>query len=132
MKKILALLLIISTLCFTGCTDYKAQVEELQTKVSELEETLEEKEKTITWLRNLSQERLNTINEKSAEIAELKARLSGIATSSNTQDSTSATVYVTKTGAKYHRLGCSYLKSCIPISLSKAIQQGYAPCSRCY
>lgn len=132
MKKTLALLLIISTLFFTVCANYKAQIEELQIKVSELEESVEEKEKTITWLRNLNAERQNTINEKSAEIAELKSRLSGIATSSNTQDNTSATVYVTKTGAKYHRLGCSYLKSCIPISLSKALQQGYSPCSRCY
>ncbi len=132
MKKSLALLLIISTLILTGCTDYKAQVEELQTKVSELEETIEEREETITWLQELNDERLNTINEKSAEIAELKAKLSEIATSSYSQDGTSETVYITKTGSKYHRLGCSYLKSCIPISLSKAIQQGYSPCSRCY
>lgn len=132
MKKTLALLLIISTLILTGCTDYKAQVEELQAKVSELEETVEKREETIAWLQELNAERQNTINEKSAEIAELKAKLSGIATSSNNQDSTSATVYVTRTGSKYHRLGCSYLKSCIPISLSKAIQQGYTPCSKCY
>lgn len=42
------------------------------------------------------------------------------------------TVYITKTGSKYHRLGCRYLsKSCIPISLEDAKARGYAPCSVC-
>lgn len=40
------------------------------------------------------------------------------------------TVYVTKTGSKYHRAGCHYLKSCIPISLKEAAQR-YSPCSVC-
>lgn len=42
-----------------------------------------------------------------------------------------STVYVTKTGEKYHRDGCRYLsKSKIPISLSDA-KSGYGPCSVC-
>ena len=41
------------------------------------------------------------------------------------------TVYVTRTGKKYHRDGCSSLRrSKIPISLAEAKQQ-YGPCSRC-
>lgn len=45
---------------------------------------------------------------------------------------TEITVYITKTGEKYHRLGCSYLsKSCIPISLTEAKKKGYTPCSKC-
>ena len=40
-------------------------------------------------------------------------------------------VYVTRTGKKYHREGCSSLRrSKIPISLAEAKQQ-YGPCSRC-
>lgn len=43
------------------------------------------------------------------------------------------TVYITKTGAKYHQGGCSYLsQSKIPIGLADAEAQGYTPCSRCY
>lgn len=43
----------------------------------------------------------------------------------------SATVYVTKTGAKYHRAGCQYLrKSSIAIPLNEA-KRGYSPCSKC-
>lgn len=48
------------------------------------------------------------------------------------QQTQSETVYITRTGSKYHKAGCSYLKSCIPISKSDAIAAGYTPCSRCY
>lgn len=42
------------------------------------------------------------------------------------------TVYITKTGKKYHSATCSSLrKSKISISLADAIAQGYEPCKRC-
>ena len=42
------------------------------------------------------------------------------------------TVYITRTGKKYHGLDCRYLrKSCIPISLTEAKQRGYTPCKVC-
>ena len=42
------------------------------------------------------------------------------------------TVYVTKTGKKYHTSACSSLRnSSIPITLSEANQKGYGPCSKC-
>lgn len=44
----------------------------------------------------------------------------------------SETVYITKTGSKYHKSWCSYLKSRIPISKSDAIANGYTACSRCF
>lgn len=40
-------------------------------------------------------------------------------------------VYVTNTGSKYHRAGCSYLKSKKSITKEQAISQGYSPCNRC-
>jgi len=46
--------------------------------------------------------------------------------------SSDPTVYTTKTGTKYHRAGCEYLKeSSIPISLSTAKARGLSPCSKC-
>lgn len=46
--------------------------------------------------------------------------------------SASVTVYITKTGKKYHRGSCSYLRqSKISISLNDACARGYTPCSRC-
>lgn len=45
----------------------------------------------------------------------------------------SETVYITNTGTKYHRSGCSYLsQSKIAISLNDAKARGYTPCSRCW
>ena len=42
------------------------------------------------------------------------------------------TVYITKTGAKYHRENCRYLsRSSIAISLANALSDGYTACSVC-
>lgn len=42
------------------------------------------------------------------------------------------TVYITRTGAKYHRAGCRYLRrSCYSISKKEAIRLGYTPCKVC-
>ena len=49
----------------------------------------------------------------------------------NTQDESEIVVYVTNTGDKYHRDNCSYLKSKKPITLERALSQGYDACSRC-
>ena len=48
-----------------------------------------------------------------------------------TTDTQSVTVYITRTGSKYHRNGCRYLrKSKIPITLNDA-KQHYGPCPVC-
>jgi len=42
------------------------------------------------------------------------------------------TVYITRTGRKYHSYGCRYLaRSCIAIKKSRAIKKGYTACSVC-
>ena len=57
---------------------------------------------------------------------------SGYSTKSSTRTSQSDIVYVTRTGTKYHKAGCSYLKSKIEMTLEEAEDEGYTPCSRCY
>lgn len=53
--------------------------------------------------------------------------------STSKTDNTSSTVYITKTGGKYHRGGCRYLRrSQIAISKKDAINRGYEPCSVCF
>ncbi len=47
------------------------------------------------------------------------------------QDQQSVGVFVTNTGAKYHRDGCRHLKSRIPISLVDAGRKGYTACLVC-
>ncbi len=51
--------------------------------------------------------------------------------SASLSDTQGMTVYITRTGSKYHRSGCRYLsRSKIPISLDEA-RRHYAPCSIC-
>jgi micrococcal nuclease len=46
-------------------------------------------------------------------------------------EATGAAVYITRTGAKYHRSGCRHLRSSIEISLKDAQGRGYAACKVC-
>ena len=43
----------------------------------------------------------------------------------------SQTVFVTKSGKKYHTKDCRYSATANPIDLSDAISRGYAPCKVC-
>jgi hypothetical protein len=43
----------------------------------------------------------------------------------------SQTVFVTKSGKKYHTEECRYSATAYPVSLSDAIKRGYAPCKVC-
>ena len=48
-------------------------------------------------------------------------------------DNGDTTVYVTRTGSKYHTYSCRYLsESCIEITLSAAVNGGYTPCKVCH
>jgi hypothetical protein len=54
------------------------------------------------------------------------------AQSSYQQETQGYTVYITRTGRRYHSGGCSSLRSSsIQISLSDARSQGYTACARC-
>lgn len=69
--------------------------------------------------------------QRSASSSSSSAKSSGTSAARSTSES-SQTVYITRTGSKYHRAGCQYLRqSQIPISLNDAISSGYSPCSRC-
>ncbi len=42
------------------------------------------------------------------------------------------TVYITRTGERYHRAGCRHLsRSSAPLSLSDAVMRGYTACRTC-
>ena len=48
------------------------------------------------------------------------------------RDESRATVYVTRTGERYHRGSCHHLRrSKFAVSLSEAKRQGYTPCKVC-
>jgi hypothetical protein len=61
-------------------------------------------------------------------LVDISARSPGVAAR---QDPATITVYVTRTGEKYHRDGCRYLsRSRIPMPLKEAAKR-FAPCSVC-
>lgn len=110
-------------------------------KIKELENTISSKDSKIKELEEdvekLEKEN-DTLEDKVTGLSSTKTTSSSstitkTTTKSNSTSSTtnSYTVYITKTGGKYHRDGCSYLKSKIAIDKSSAISQGYGACSRC-
>ena len=50
---------------------------------------------------------------------------------SDLDESSYDAVYVTKTGRKYHRSECTYLKSKIKTTVEKAVGDGFTPCNVC-
>ena len=51
----------------------------------------------------------------------------------STQNKNEKTVYIGKTGTKYHNAGCRTLKgNDIPITLSEALADGREPCKVCH
>lgn len=139
MKKLLLLLVCLS-ITLSSCTDYKSQIEELQTANSVLNTTISQLQSNISDLESDLSIANGTIVQKDKEISELNTKLSEYTKNkTNNQKNTattknkSVTVYITKTGSKYHKYGCGYLKqSCYSINLNDARSRGYTPCSRCY
>ena len=64
------------------------------------------------------------------EIADYKSDL-GSSSSRSSSTTNGNIVYVTKSGDKYHRRNCSYLKSSYPMHKNEAIEKGYSRCSLC-
>ena len=53
-------------------------------------------------------------------------------TAQQVQDPKTTTVYITRTGKRYHRAGCRYLsQSHIKTTLAEAKANGYTPCRVC-
>lgn len=75
----------------------------------------------------------NQNNEAPPVIKPPANNMEKISNPETTNDATKTkTVYITKTGTKYHSNGCSYLSSSkISISLDDAISKGFTPCSKC-
>lgn len=87
------------------------------------------------WLFRRGQEEIKDVG--SAEPASQPIQLSSPVVSSPSVPESrvqqqEVVVYVTRTGKKYHREGCTSLaKSKIPVSLTEAVSRGYGPCSIC-
>lgn len=109
--------------------DINKQLEETEKK---LEEYRQSKEEAETELAQLDEQLELKRQEAYPSSAGGKYGSSGKRNIPKTPLSDNSTVYVTKTGQKYHRDGCSSLsKSKIPMILSEAVSKGYTPCQSC-
>lgn len=141
-----------------GQIDLESQLEKTSAELDALSQKLEELEaenqklsgdlttanQTIQDLSSKITDLENQLSQKTAEAEQLSSEKSTSSSKNSTSSDDSdaspgqksggggATVYITKTGEKYHTGGCSYLKkSKIAISLDEAKADGYSPCSRC-
>ncbi len=72
------------------------------------------------------------LNQNGGQSASVKPPPVAPAVQPSSQTGGDETVYITKSGAKYHRGSCNYLrKSKIPISKKDAAARGYGACSKC-
>lgn len=112
----------------------ESSVGEKDSKISELESEVETLEAQVKTLEAQLAEKSKPASSSGSSSSSGSTSSSGSSGStSSASDTQSVTVYVTRTGEKYHRSGCRYLSnSKIPISLSNARASGYTACSVCF
>lgn len=93
---------------------------------------------TIKTSNTASQDTISKSNNGNSSSTNNKKSTTPTTTNNNpsktvdTSNNKSQTVYVTKTGKKYHQDGCASLsKSKIAINKDDAEKEGYTPCSKC-
>ena len=102
----------------------------LNTTVSEQEKTINEQAERISELET---QLAACSNPPSSSGSSSSSSSGSTGSTSSTSDTQTVTVYITRTGEKYHRKGCQYLsQSKIPVSLSDAKAQGHTACSVCF
>lgn len=115
----------------TKLKEYENQIEVLKTEKTALEEKVENLSAENDKLKKENDVSSSTTSSESSTKNVESTKTSSNSQSASTDTSSSYTVYITNTGSKYHRDGCSYLKSKTAIDKNDAIAQGYTPCSKC-
>lgn len=104
-------------------------IEQTETKETN---TIQKNNNSESTTKNDSSSSNNKTNSSNKSNNTAKENVTSSSEKTTTDYSKSTIVYITNTGEKYHRSGCSSLrKSKIEISLDKAKKQGYSACSRC-
>ena len=88
--------------------------------------------KNISVEKAASVEKENAPPEKETNTSNTNTYEEKIPAAENSGNAHDTTVYITKSGSKYHSSGCTFLRnSKISISRSEAEKYGYEPCSVC-
>ena len=115
--------------------ELRSGIEELKKRLTELSDNLKaiktEHSEENAALQKAIEETTVELESLKDEVKTLKESLSAFQKSAVKAPTEGAVVYVTRTGEKYHRAGCQYLRqSAIPMSLTQA-RTRYSPCSVC-
>lgn len=105
----------------------------LERRILELEAKFEEFNKKIDQLIELVNAlilKIDNLSIKTENPPQIDEKQNIKPSTSNTNDST---VYITKSGKKYHKLGCRFLgENATAINIEEAKQKGYQPCKICF
>ena len=120
---------------FGAISELRSKLEEIGKSLGELAkeaEVLKEKQaREVAELGKALEETRALVGKTAEELEQLKGHPLLQRARSAAAGRGAITVYVTRTGKKYHRAGCQYLRqSAIPMALTKA-RAGYTPCSVC-
>lgn len=104
---------------------------ELEAKVESQASEIKEKDKKIEELRSIGIDLLmKNVDSEESESSDDSDYYDDYETETSGEDETY--VYITDTGGRYHRSGCSSLEhSSYEVTLSEAIEAGYTPCQNC-
>lgn len=107
--------------------DFNEKKEEILRQIAE--DTEKEREK-LEEERTAEEQESEQNYESDAQDTCSAGELDDAETSSSASDE--ITVYITDTGERYHKEGCSSLRrSKQAVTLSEAIEEGYTPCQNC-
>lgn len=107
--------------------DFSEKKEEILRQIAE--DTEKEREK-LEEERTAEEQESEQNYESDAQDTCSAGELDDAETSSSASDE--ITVYITDTGERYHKEGCSSLRrSKHAVTLSEAIEEGYTPCQNC-
>ena len=118
-----------------------AEPPSLEEQVKKLSEAVEKLSSQVEHLQELANsimkrldklEKISTTERQTTASTSIKVEKTPEKTATKTPSMDDVTVYITRTGKKYHSAGCSYLrKSKIQKKKTEAVRGGYTPCSRC-
>jgi micrococcal nuclease len=101
----------------------------VETRIESLEKRIDELSKKIEQLLEIIQKLQN--QSVTGKIDQKTTNQQTVARQSN--QATPVTVYITNSGKKYHKQGCSFLKGQgKPISIEEAKQKGFEACKICF
>ncbi len=136
---LIALLAILITCFFFGCVDFEAErtdrtQAQVTTNIFSFSQ-LETNEEVATTETVESTTKATEVTTKATEVTtkatEVTTKTTEVTTKTTTK--TETMVWIPQSGSKYHsRSGCSNMKNPSQVTLSKAQNLGFSPCSKCY